>query len=197
MTYQAPEGWRVQARGPQHAAPFCGSTPLRRHARRALRLFVAAGAWLSGLCLIIGSVALVAEAAAPASAQHVRAEAGNYRVPASPAGRPAGNPGRAAPPGGGARTVLRSFTGTGNLTTAQFRVAPHSRWELQWSYTCATRVPRGHLIIREDSTANGGLSVDAAGAAGAGTTWTYSDASAHYLVVITNCRWTARVIGHR
>jgi hypothetical protein len=58
-------------------------------------------------------------------------------------------------------------------------------------------VPRGRLLIREGNAAGGGASVDAAGPAGYGSTWTYSAAGTHYLVVITNCGWTIRVAGHR
>ena len=39
--------------------------------------------------------------------------------------------------------------------------------------------------------------MSASGAAGAGSTWIYSRAAAHYLVVITNCAWTIKVTGSR
>jgi hypothetical protein len=190
MTYQAPDGWRLTPHGPQHAAPLgSGSRPLRIHAHRALRLFIVAGAWGAGLCLIIGSVALVAGAAGPDRAAHVAATAGND------------HPGKGQLPGRGAssapadRRVLATFSGTGNQTTSDFTVAAHSRWELQWSYRCAARSPLGHLVIREGNAGGNGVSVDAAGATGHGSAWTYSDVSAHYLVVITNCGWTVQLIG--
>src|SRR5215475_2923298 len=65
MIYQTPDGWRLERRGPQHAAPLASSAPLRRHSGRALRLIVTAGAWGAGLCLVIGLVAMVAQSAGP------------------------------------------------------------------------------------------------------------------------------------
>jgi hypothetical protein len=165
------------------------------HAHRALRLFVTAGAWAAGLCLIVGSVALVAEAAGPAPETHVTAAAGYPLRTGQLPGHGAKAHGDPAP--GGQRDVLRAFVGTGNRTTSQFTVAPHSRWELRWSYKCAARSPRGRLVIREGNAAGSGVSVDAAGAAGQGSAWTYSDTDTHYLVVLTNCAWTIDVTGHR
>jgi hypothetical protein len=179
MTYQTPDGWQLPPRCPQHAAPFGSSGPLHLRAHRALRLFVTAGAWAAGLCLIIGSVALVAGTAGPAHAAHLRPAAKSGQLP------------------GHAGHLLRTFTGTGSRTTSQFSVAAHSRWELQWLYRCPSRTPGGHLIIREGNAAGNGVSVDAAGTSGRGSTWTYSSASDHFFVVTTNCTWTARVLGHR
>ena len=134
MTYQAPDGWRLPPSNPQHATPADGSAHLSSRAHRALRLFVTAGAWGAGLCLIIGSVALV---------------------------------------------------------------AARSRWELQWSYACAPHAGRGALVIREGNAGGGGVSVAEMGAAGHGSTWTYSSVGTHYLVVITNCAWAIEVTGRR
>jgi hypothetical protein len=195
MTHQAPEGWRLPPRGPQHAAPFGGSAPLSMRAHRALRLFVTAGAWAAGLCLIIGSVALVAEAAGPAPEAHVTTAAGYPQRTRPLPGH--GAKAHHAPASSGSLVVLRTFVGTGNWTTSQFTVAAHSRWELRWSYQCAARLPRGRLVISEGNDAGGGVSVDAAGAAGQGSAWTYSDAGSHYLVVLANCAWTIDVAGHR
>jgi hypothetical protein len=192
MTYQTPDGWQLPPRCPQHAAPFGNSGPLPLHAHRALRLLVTAGAWAAGLCLIIGSVALVAGTAGPAGATHVRAAAART-------GQLPGHHHHARrPPGAGrAGHLLRTFSGTGNRTTSQFSVAAHSRWELQWLYHCPSRRPDGHLLIWEGNAAGNGVSVDETGASGRGSTWTYSSASAHFFVVTTNCAWTARVLGHR
>ena len=67
---------------------------MRVHAHRALRLAGVAGAWAAGLCLVIGSVALVAETTQPTSATHVSTAAGvrHLRAGSSP-GTPPG-PGR-------------------------------------------------------------------------------------------------------
>jgi hypothetical protein len=204
MTYQAPEGWRLPPRGAQHAAPFGTTTPLLVHAHRALRLFVTAGAWAAGLCLVIGLVALVAATAGPASGTHVAAAAGASRLSSGTSGRTgAGSGGRHdgahGQAAGGHRThgMVRTFAGTGNLTTSAFSVATPSRWELRWAYQCPPGAPRGRLVIREGGAENGGVSVAAAGAAGSGSTSTYSTSASHYLVVLANCAWTVRVVGSR
>jgi len=190
MTYQAPNGWQIPVHGTHHAAPFSQPAPARLHTRRALRLVATAGTWAAGLCLVIGSIALVAEAAGPTSATHVSAAARvaglHHAAPAGPAGH-----------GGAATPVTRTFTGTGNQTTSQFTVAPHSRWDLHWSYRCPARTAGGHLIIAEGSAGNDGVSVSADGAAGAGSSWTYSPGAAHYLVVLASCSWTIQVTGRR
>jgi hypothetical protein len=189
MTYQAPDGWQFPVHGTHHAAPFGHSTPVRLHTRRALRLVATAGTWAAGLCLVIGSIALVAEAAGPTSTTHVTAAARvaglHHAGPPDPAGHSAAAP------------VTRTFTGTGNRTTSQFTVAPDSRWELRWSYACPARAPGGHLIIREGGAGNAGVAVSAGGASGAGRAWTYSPGSAHYLVVLASCSWTIRVTGRK
>jgi hypothetical protein len=189
MTYQAPNGRRLPVPGTQHAAPSGYCTPARLHARRALRLVATAGTWAAGLCLVIGSIALVAEAAGPASTTHVTAAARvaglHHAGPQDPAGHKA------------AALVSRTFTGTGNRTTGQFTVAPHSRWDLRWSYACPARAPGGHLIIREGDAGNAGVAVSADGASGAGSSWTYSPEAAHYLVVLADCSWKIRVTGRK
>jgi hypothetical protein len=194
MTYQAPDGWRLPPpRCPQHAAPLGGSAPVTIQVHRALRLFVTVGAWAAGLCLVVGSVALVAEAAGPRAAMRITAAAGGYPLHTSKLPGHGGQAGRDRASGG----KMRAFAGTGNQTTGQFLVAAHSRWELQWSYTCATHSPGARLVIREGNAAGGGVSVAAMGAAGHGSTWSYSDTAAHYLVVLTSCAWSVEVVAHR
>jgi hypothetical protein len=191
MSYQAPDGWRLPVRAPQHAT-FGGATPLRIHAHRALRLLAAAGAWAAGLCLVVGSVALVAETAGPAGATHVAPAAGIRRLPP---GRLPGD--GAARRRGGEPRLAQTFAGTGNQTTGSFPVAPRSRYQLHWSYQCGRR-PRGHLLIRESGTA--GVTVMAAGPAASGSTWAWAPAAGaarHYLVVIADCAWEIRVTGTR
>jgi hypothetical protein len=190
MSYPAPDGWQFPVHGSHHAPPSGHATPVRLHALRALRLLGVAGAWAAGLCLVIGSVTLVAETADPASATHVSTAA---RVCDLGKRKLAGHAGHAGRPG----PLTRTFRGTGNQTTSQFTVAPGHRWNLRWSYTCPARPSAGRLLIREGNAGSVGVSVSASGAAGAGSTWTYSQAPAHYLVVITNCTWTIQVTGNR
>jgi hypothetical protein len=193
MAYRTPEQWRLVHRGPQHAAPLgVRSTPLRLHAHRALRLFVTAGAWGAGLCLVLGLVTMVAEAAGPSKPTPVTAAAGRLRLVDGHGGRT--RPGTLP---GGAAADVRIFSGTGDATTGLFTVARHSRWELQWSYACPARTPGGNLIVREGAAGASGASVAAAGKSGQGSTWTYSDTGTHYLVVITSCGWTVKVVSDR
>jgi hypothetical protein len=158
---------------------------MRARAHRALRLFVAAGTWAAGLCLVVGSVALVAETAGPANQTHVATAAGVHHLRAGVLAR-----GPAAP-------ATHTFRGTGNRTTGQFTVTPRARWELRWSYACPAVKPAGHLLIREGGAGATGLSVSATGRAGSGSTSAYARAAAHYLVVIANCAWTIQVTGSR
>ena len=106
--------------------------------------------------------------------------------------------GRAGQSGGGpGRSVLHTFAGTGNRTTSAFSVAAPGRWILQWSYRCPAGTPGGRLIIREGGTGSDGVSVDATGAAGHGSSSSYATSSGHYLVVITSCSWNVSVFGAR
>jgi hypothetical protein len=184
MSYPAPGGWQFPVSGSHHAAPRGHATPMRIHAHRALRLVAVAGAWAAGLCLVIGSVTLVAETAEPTSTTHVSTAAGVHHLEN---GRLTGHAG----------PLTRTFRGTGDQTTRAFNVAPRHRWNLRWSYACAGRPAAGRLLIREGNAGNVGVSVSASGAAGAGSTWTYSRAAAHYLVVLTNCAWRIQVTGSR
>jgi hypothetical protein len=184
MSYPAPDGWQFPVHGSHHAAPLRHATARRGQAHRALRLLAIAGGWTAGLCLVIGSVTLVAETAQPATATHVSTAAGVHDPGNT---KPAA---RAGPP-------TRVFRGTGDQTTTRFAVTPGHRWNLRWSYACPGRPPSGHLLIRDGAAGNAGASVSASGAAGGGSTWIYAQAAAHYLVVITNCSWTIRVTGNR
>jgi hypothetical protein len=180
MSYQAPGGRRLAA----HAAPVGGSTPMRLHAHRALRLFVTGGAWAAGLCLIIALVVLVADAAGPGRATHVSTD-GRYRLQSKA---------RSTHPAG-ADHVLRTFAGIGDRTTPRFTVAARSRWRLRWLYQCTPGEPGKRLIIREGNATGAGISVSRTGPSGSGSSASaYATARTHYLVVITNCAWTAQVL---
>jgi hypothetical protein len=159
---------------------------MRLQAHRALRLFVTAGACAAGLCLIIGSVVLVANAAGSGKATHVSTAARRYRLrPEADSTQP-----------GGADQVLRTFAGIGDRTTPRFTVTAHSRWQLQWLYQCTPGEPGQDLIIREGDAVGSGISVSETGPSGRGSASAYSAVRTHYLVVITNCAWTARVLDH-
>jgi hypothetical protein len=178
MIYQTPDPWRLERRGPQHAAPFDSSAPLRRHGGRALRLIVTAGAWGAGLCLVIGLVAMVAQGAVP-------------RHPARLSDAEAAG-------GSASNTAFAQYTkrvsGIGPLLSP-FEIAAHSQWELRWSYRCAAG-RRGYLTISEP-TLSTGVSVRATGPSARGVTWAFSDVTRHYLLIRGDCRWNVVVAGHR
>ena len=178
MTYQTPDPWRLERRGPQHAAPFDTSAPLRRHGGRALRLIVTAGAWGAGLCLVIGLVAMVAQAGTP-------------HHPARPSD--------AAAAGGAASNAayvqyIKRIRGTGTALP-HFVVAGHSQWELRWSYHCAAG-SRGYLTISEPAITSG-VSIRATGPSARGVTWAFSETTTHFLLIDGSCPWTVTVAGRR
>jgi hypothetical protein len=193
MIYQTRDDdrWRLERRGPQHAVPFDGSDPLRRHGGRALRLIVTAGAWGAGLCLVIGLVALVAQAtpSRPARAAD-RGGIGDRSLPDRTDGRIRDTITSNTAYDG----YIRRFSGTG-LAYHPFQVAGHSRWQLRWSYHCFGGT-RGYLTISEPAISTG-VRVQSAGTAGRGTTWAFSDAAAHFLAIRGSCPWTVTVAGRR
>jgi hypothetical protein len=184
MIYQTPDG--LQRRGPQHASPFsAAAAPLRGHGVRALRLLVTAGAWGAGLCLTIGLVALVSGAdATPGRPPHARTAASTGQV------SPLADSKTTVPP-----YTRQTFSGTGD-GGGFFRIAAHSRWHLRWAYHCMSTQTPTYLTISEPYS-SAGVSIDAAGVAGHGGTWTYSDAPAHFLNVSSDCAWTVTVDYHR
>lgn len=182
MIYQTPDRWRLERRGPQHAAPLDSSAPFRRHSGRVLRLIVTAGAWGAGLCLVIGLVAMVAQSAGPSRRPH----AGNADAVTSPTA--------AVTSPTAYDRYLKQFVGTGRAYR-WFDVAGHSRWELRWSYRCSAGT-RGSLTISEP-TISAGVHVQSAGAAARGITWAFSDDTTHFLVIHGSCPWTVTVAGHR
>jgi hypothetical protein len=225
MNYRDPDGWLLPSRNPQHAAAFCFPNPARRHARRALRLIVVAGPWAAGLCLVIGSIVLVATAAAPNRAlPHLTAAAQRTALAAAtqqrrshgtgPVGRPGparsdsaaqrASAGRQGEPAGSASSyqVLAAFTGQEDVMTRHFTVRTGVPWELQWSYACPAGLPAGQLIVEDAGGAAAGqtaagASIDEIGIGGDGATWLNPNGTRHYLVVISTCSWTIKVVQSR
>lgn len=179
--YETPGRWRLDRRGPQHAAGFDSPAPLRRHGGRALRLIVAAGAWGAGLCLVVGMVAMVAQASVPNQRAHLGDRA---RLSSQPTIKGTAFDG-----------YIKRFTGPGGPSVRYFQVAGHSRWELRWSYRCAGAA-HGYLTISEPAI-SAGISVRATGLAAHGVTWAFSDATMHVLLIHGNCPWTVTVAGRR
>jgi hypothetical protein len=197
MTHRDSDQWRLPPRAPQHAVPVEFSRPLRGHAHRALRLFVIAGTWAAGLCLVIGSIVLVTAATGHSRGQPALAMAGQTSLATGNASRLA-VAGLANRPEHGGFDVIARFSGHGDETTRQFRIRPHLRWELRWTYSCPAGMAAGQLIVEDaGSTETNGASIDQTGISGAGATWLNSAVPRHSLVVISTCSWTMKAVQAR
>ncbi len=187
----------------QHAAPFPSPRPVSLHARRALRLFVTAGTWAAGFCLVAGSIALVAATAgrgndtgrdAAARSGRLANHAGLHDTGARLQARPAGR-----------RPAYReivTFTGDGDRITSRFRVKADARWQLRWSFRCPSGAERGQLTVADAAlgvrgTTALGAAVSQLGADGHGSTWRDPGRASHELVVLSSCSWTMKVVQAR
>jgi hypothetical protein len=205
-TYHDSDGWPRPLRAPQHAAaPFGPPLLARLQAHRALSLFVTAGTWAAGLCLVTGAIAIVVSAASPgkvattseASSQHLTAGSlRNGRPLAAVSGRADPSASRPAPDhsrtAGQFRRIVR-FTGHGDETTREFQIRSASRWQIQWAYTCPASLRTGLLVVEDADPGAVGASISEAGTAGSGATWLRASARDHRLVVISTCSWTLKV----
>src|SRR6185437_7329120 len=177
MIDHTPEGWGLQRRGPQHAAPFGSSASARFHTQRAVRLMITAGAWGAGLCLVVGLVSL---------------EAGRSGQVANLASAAHDRDGPAPSATTSTMHAQHIFNGSGDQQLGPFWIGPHSRWKLGWSYHCAAAGTAGHLSIREKGHS---VSVTASGQSGHGQTWTNGGAGQRSLIIRSNCEWTVGVAG--
>lgn len=199
MFYPDPGAWRLQSRDPRHAASLALPSPLRRHAHQALRLFVTAGIWAAGLCLVIGSIMFVATIAAPDHAEDLSAvthsgpaQANAVRLPGH-AGLSAAGPART----GFLTPEIAQFSGHGDRFTPRFWVSAGVPWKLLWAYRCATG-PHGQFIVADAGGATAlGASISESGTAGHGITRFGPDGRSHYLVVLSGCSWTMKVVQSR
>lgn len=200
MTHRDLTGWNLPSRRPRHAAPPSFSAPARRQAHRALRLFVTAGLWAAGLCLVVGSIVLVASSAAtsthPSAADSAERSAALSRsmqpTIASLAGIARSE--RTTP-----THAVASFAGHDDATTRQFRLRTGARWALRWSYRC--HAGDGGLLVAE-STVSGqeartAASISWTGPVGSGENWLEPSSGSHDLVVLSACWWRVRVIQRR
>jgi hypothetical protein len=175
MTSHDPDGWRPHP--PQHAVSSSWIAPASRHAHRALRLFVTAGTWGAGICLLIGLMVFLAtvigprhgadlpvsdrHTASPPSPQAVSRTSPGERRPAK-AAIPAPQPtavrhelGKAAaeqpapPPRHPAYRLLAAFAGSGNVTTRPFGITAGRSWQLRWSYACPADRAGGSFSLRD------------------------------------------------
>jgi hypothetical protein len=170
-------------------APMYGTSPLRRQAHQALRLFVTVGTWAAGLCLVIGALVLVASAVGHAGHAATEAAARSTAGHADHRGRQLGQPG-----GGDA---IAAFAGRGNGTTHQFRTAA-AHWRVVWSYRCTSGATDGMLVVAAAGSAPAGAGVDVTGASGHGNLgFGPATGHSHRLIVISTCSWRLTVIQRR
>ena len=172
MTHQAPYRWQPPRPRPQHrAGAVRPSLPRHDQVRRALRLLVAAGTCIAGLCLVVGLVALVAALTESSRAANVAANS------------------RATP------AMITSVTGSGNRTVANLATA-RTGWRLSWSYACGPARTGRHLTVREVPVTGPPRTVVAArGQSGHGVSSVYHESGPHGLAVISGCSWKLRVVG--
>ena len=209
MSYRDSEAWREPSRAPQHASQsgYSGPVlfrwlgvprPVSRQAHQALKLLVTAGIWAAGLCLVIGSIALVVSSAGAGHAGASRiADAADHddsdRPVPSGAASPYPDRDRESP----SYRVVAAFSGRGNATTRLFSVPAGSRWEVRWAYTCLAGPLSGQFIVADEGAAHGrpalGPSISQSGASGHGTAWLSPRGAQHYLLVISTCSWRMSV----
>lgn len=212
MTRQSPYAWPPQpSRAPQHAAAVNGNAVMRGRAHRAMKLFLIASVWVTGLFVVVAAVTMVAMATGPVARTSgadtpVRGPAGApQRAGGGAAGGSSGIGGNKTGPGlarhgavaAGASAPTRIhavYASTGSANTSQFTIGGNGTWKIAWSYRCAGLDPKGSFAVGQD----GANSVDGAyitrlGATGRGVTWAYKDAGTHYLAIRTQCRWRITV----
>jgi hypothetical protein len=179
------EGWPRPLRAPQHAAaPFTLSAHARQQLHRGLRLFVTAGTWAAGLCLVIGAIVLAVSAAtSPAKVDSLASATG---LTAS----------RARPLAGPAR-IVATFAGYGDRTSRSFRVDRNAAWQLQWIFKCPARSRAGLLVVEVAGARAVGAAISQDGTGGHGATAISPDGQTHHLVVISSCSWTMKVTQKR
>jgi hypothetical protein len=227
MIYRDFDSGRAPTRAPQHAAHFGVparslfrrrprlSVAFRRRTRRTLRVVVTTGMWAAGLCLAIGSLALVVAAADPGHTHSLTPTAQQMRLAhpnpgilhvgqgsgsGAAAAHPHASPSSQSPSSAGhtAMHVLAAFAGHGSAITRHFRVVGTHRFGVRWSYDCPPRRSGGQFIMREADIVAGksrvGPGIEETGTSGNGITWLTSAKRSHFLLVVSDCAWTMRVV---
>jgi hypothetical protein len=188
-----------QAADQEQDLPFSGSPRPRLH--RSLRLIIAAGTAAAGLCLVIGSVAMVAAA----GGTKARSTASSGRdpgpgVPASghlPRGITGGTGSGHGTDQGGKSSyrvgrTLDKFQGTGSGERGKFNIPEPGLWGIAWSYSCP-QTPGTFVLGQTNVWLTYSIDVNVHGAAGHGLTWITS-AGRHSLVIVSGCTWQLRVV---
>ena len=210
-SYYDPDGWPTPQRVPQHAAtPFLRTKDFRLQARLALRLAVTAGTWAAALCLVIGSIVLVASATSPGRIAPVKTASSARQVSkhgklssrlqktrtlghVKSSGPSAAGPSTPGALGAVTSGLVATFRGYGDQTTRPFVIATADRWQIQWAYNCAASVA-GVLVVEAAGPTTIAADISQSGPAGHGDTWLTPGGRRHQLMVISTCSWTLRVM---
>lgn len=192
MSSRQPDEWPGFAH--QHRIPSVLPGLDRGDLRRGVRLAMAAGTILTGVCLIAGTVALVVAAGEP-SARTLSASSAANAKPASvsPDGRqPTAVPANPVLQAG--RTVA-SFAGLGPRASGPFTIPVPGTWGLRWSYRGCPSNRAGAFAVGETQTSAGGaVRLSESAASAEGISWFRGDAGTHRLVVVSRCSWKLRVV---
>ncbi len=175
MTHHAPhqDCPDCPPRLPRHAAVVPAASRWQLHA--ALRLFIAAGSCVAGLCLVIGLIAVVTSASAAVHRRHPA------KVTTEANSAPRDQPG------------LQGLASVGPATV-RFTTQPGSSWRLTWAFRCPRRGGHRYFAIRASSA---GLQLARSGRHGRGITRAYRSSGPHLLAVRSGCGWRVRVLQNR
>ena len=217
MTYRDSDALFLPARAPQHAAPLglpirrsFAALPrlfswLRRLARQVLQLFITTLAWAAGLALVIGSIVLVAAATGPRhtplSARHAADSSPRHSLSFYDQKSRASQSVRTNSGGAGwadLNRVLVTFSGNGNRTTRHFKVTAHHAWQLQWAYRCSSQAGAAQFELLQADIGPGRATVSPTtedfAASGRGSALLKATSHQHYLMVISACSWSVKVV---
>ena len=224
MTRQSPYAWPPRpAHGPQHAAAVSGKAVLGSRAHRAMKLFLIASVWLTGLFVVIVAVTMVAMATGPSASGGGAAsppkrtasgqlagdalasgpartgghdQVGQIRAGHGQAGgsQSEGQQNGPARAGSSAPAQIHAvYIHTGSADTSPFTIGGNGTWKLAWSYHQCPG-PGGGFTVSQDGTGSAnGPSVIRPGTAGHGVTWAHNDGGTHYLAIRTQCQWRITV----
>ena len=222
MTYHDPDAW-PPPRMPRHARP--NRRRRRRPRQSATPGLRGTIPWVIGLCTVVAAVMVVAEVSPPSRTRGDSASTEKLSVtqnlagqPSSPASRTpssASNAARSDGLGGGSQPpkaqrggrltgddaapwhwqVIADFSGTGDLTTAAFRVRQRNL-RLRWTFRCPSATEPGSFDIQDVTAISTSVdgSIEATGTAGRGTAVVYPGGADNFLVVTSSCTWAVKAV---
>lgn len=222
MTNRDPDARPVPPGKPRHATPYRNTRRRRprRQANPGLRVTIP---WAVGLCAVVAAVLVVA-AESPSTGKRDTSDqqSARERLPTQPSqssSRTSPESGSTSPsPAAGASThpatpqrggdtaendsakwhwlVMAHFAGTRGETTSTFRVLPHQKWNLRWSFSCPSATKAGMFEIQDVAAATTRVNtvIETTAAAGRGTDVVFPDGASNYLIVTSACSWTAKAI---